>query len=266
MTETRQVINKVSLSEQLNQSQSSLLKRYQMKALGTNDLGYFIQYELANFFFSNLSGAFGYIARKSAYKGLFKSTGSGIILGKGLVLRHPKKVTLGDRVAIDDYVLIDASGAGDEGIQLGNDVIISRNCVIQGKIGGISIGQKTDLGCNTILSSSGGISIGSSVLIAGNCYIGGGRYITDRLDIPMMQQGVFTRGKIIIQDDVWLGASSVVLDGVKIGKGCIIGAGSVVTKDLPDYAIAAGVPAKIIKMRTEANDVVNPPSSHYVTT
>lgn len=266
MTEIRKIINKVALSEQLNQSESSLLKRYQMKALGTDDLGHFIQYELANFFLGNLSGAFGYVARKSAYKGLFKSTGSGMILGKGLVLRHPKKVTLGDRVAIDDYVLIDASGAGDDGIQLGNDVIISRNCVIQGKIGGISIGQKTDLGCNTILSSSGGISIGSSVLIAGNCYIGGGRYITDRLDIPMMEQGVFTRGKIIIQDDVWLGASSVVLDGVKIGKGCIIGAGSVVTKDLPDYAIAAGVPAKIIKMRTEANDVVNPPSSHYVTT
>ncbi|VXD22843.1 Acetyltransferase, isoleucine patch superfamily [Planktothrix serta PCC 8927] len=266
MIENRKIITKVSLSEQLNQSESSLLKRYQTKALGTDDLGHFIQYELANFLFGNLSGALGYVARKSAYKGLFKSTGGGIILGKGIVLRHPKKVTLGNRVAIDDYVLIDASGAGEEGITLDDDVIISRNCVIQGKIGGISIGKKTDLGCNTILSSSGGISIGNSVLIAGNCYIGGGRYITDRLDIPMMEQGVYTKGAVVIEDDVWLGAGSTVLDGVKIGKGCIVGAGAVVTKDLPEYAIAAGVPAKIIKMRTETNDSLNTPSNHHAQT
>ncbi|MGL6139593.1 MAG: acyltransferase, partial [Planktothrix sp.] len=92
-TENRQIINKVSLSAQLNQAESSLLKRYQTKALGTDDLGHFIQYELANFFLGNLSGALGYVTRKSAYKGLFKTTGAGIILGKGIVLRHPKKVT-----------------------------------------------------------------------------------------------------------------------------------------------------------------------------
>ncbi len=261
--ENRQIITKVPLSQQLNQSESSLLKRYQSKALGTDDLGHFFQYEFANFLFGNLSGALGYVTRKWSYKKLFKSTGGGIILGKGIVLRHPKKVTLGNRVAIDDYVLIDASGAGEDGIFLDDDVIISRNCVIQGKIGGVSIGKKTDLGCNTILSSSGGISIGNSVLIAGNCYIGGGRYITDRLDIPMMEQGVFTRGTITIQDDVWLGASAVVLDGVKIGKGCIVGAGAVVTKDLPDYAIAAGVPAKIIKMRTSEIDPVTLPEINH---
>ncbi|KAI9133931.1 DapH/DapD/GlmU-related protein [Acaryochloris sp. CCMEE 5410] len=60
---------------------------------------------------------------------------------------------------------------------------------------------------------------------------------------------MYTRGPVIIEDDVWLGAGTTVLDGVKIGKGCIVGAGAVVTKDLPAYAIAAGVPAKVIKMR-----------------
>ena len=65
----------------------------------------------------------------------------------------------------------------------------------------------------------------------------------------MMEQGVYSQGSIVIGDDVWLGAGAVVLDGVRIGKGCIVGAGAVVTKNLPDYAIAVGVPAKVTKMR-----------------
>lgn len=247
--EDKQKISKVPLSEQLNQSQSSALKRYQEKAVGTTKLLPFLTYELALLLGSNLPGSLGYITRKLLYPSLFKQAGKGLILGQGIVLRHPNKITLGNRVAIDDYVLLDASGAGDEGINLGDDLIISRNCVIQGKTGGVTIGNKTDIGCNTVITSGAGIFIGRSVLIAANCYIGGGRYITDRLDIPMMEQGVYTKGAVVIEDDVWLGAGSTVLDGVKIGKGCIVGAGAVVTKDLPEYAIATGVPAKIIKTR-----------------
>jgi acetyltransferase-like isoleucine patch superfamily enzyme len=65
----------------------------------------------------------------------------------------------------------------------------------------------------------------------------------------MMEQGLYSNGPVVIEDDVWLGAGAIVLDGVRIGKGCIVGAGAVVTKDLPDYAIAIGVPAKVTKMR-----------------
>lgn len=244
-----QRIEKTPLSEQLNQGNTSLLQRYQYKVLGHDQLLPLLQYELASLLFGNLSGALGYVLRKSSYKKLFKSVGGGIILGKGMALRHPGSITLGDRVAIDDYVLLDASGAGADGIVIGDDVIISRNCVIQGKTGPVAIGNHTDLGCNAILSSGAGIYIGNSVLIAGNCYIGGGRYISDRLDIPMMEQGLYSKGPVVIGDDVWLGAGAIVLDGVKVGKGCIIGAGAVVTKDLPDYAIAIGVPAKVLKIR-----------------
>ncbi|MDY6939647.1 MAG: acyltransferase [Cyanobacteriota bacterium] len=244
-------IQKTPLSEQLNQANVSLLQRYQDKVLGENNLGKFISYELANLLFGDLSGSAGYLLRKIAFKNFFKSTGGGTILGKGIVIRHPRKITLGQGVAIDDYVLLDASGAGEEGITLGDNTIVSRNCVIQGKTGPVSIGNKTDLGCNVILSSGGGIQIGNSVLIAGNCYLGGGRYVNDRLDIPMMEQGVYTQGPLIIGDDVWLGAGSTVLDGVTVGKGCIVGAGAVVTKDLPDYTVAVGIPAKAIKTRGE---------------
>lgn len=247
--DNRTLINKVPLSQQLNKTETSLLKSYQNKVLGKGSLSALIGYELATLLFSNLSGGLGYVLRKRFYPKLFKRVGSSAIFGKGVVLRHPGKITLGDRVAIDDYTLLDASCPGEETISIGDSVIISRNCVIQGKTGSIEIGDETDIGCNTVISSCSGIVIGESVLIAGNCYIGGGRYIADRLDIPMMEQGVYSMGKVMIKDGAWLGAGATVLDGVQVGKGCIVGAGAVVTKDLPDFAIAVGVPAKVIKMR-----------------
>ncbi|MGF1494219.1 MAG: acyltransferase [Microcoleaceae cyanobacterium] len=251
--DTRLKVAKTPLTEQLNQSKSSLLQRYQEKALGETGLGTLLRYELSMLLVGNLPGALGYVARKALFPKLFRTVGGGVIFGRGLVLRHPGKISLGDRVAIDDYGSLDASGAGEAGVTLGNDVMISRNCVIQGKTGPLKIGDRTDIGCNVVISSITGISIGHSVLIAGNCYIGGGRYIADRIDVPLMDQGLFSKGPVTIGDDVWLGAGAIVLDGVTIGKGCIVGAGSVVTKNLPDYSIAVGVPAKVIKQRSEAS-------------
>lgn len=243
------VISKVSLAEQLGSGKTSLLKRYQDKVLGDASIAKLAYYEMVVLLFSNLPGSLGYVFRKRFFKGLFKGFGSGVILGQGIVLRHPNRMQLGNRVAIDDHVLLDASGSGDKGVCLGDDVIISRNCVIQGKTGPIHLGNKVDIGCSAILSSTNGIFIGDSVLIAGNCYIGGGRYITDRTDIPMMEQGLFSKGPVVIEDDVWLGAGATVLDGVKIGRGSIIGAGTLVTKDIPEYSVAVGVPAKVVKTR-----------------
>ncbi len=241
-----QRIEKVPLSEQLSGDSGSALARYQAKVLGNANLGSLFLYELLTGLLGDLSGTLGYGLRKKFYPKLFKQVGSGVIFGKGLTLRCPGRITFGNSVAIDDHSLLDAGGAS---ITLGHKVIVSRNCVIQAKTAGITIGDRTDIGCNTIVTSSGGVSIGNSVLIAGNCYIGGGRYITERIDIPMMDQGLYTRGSVIIGDDVWIGAAAIVLDGVSIGRGCIVGAGAVVTKDLPDYAVVAGVPATIKKMR-----------------
>jgi acetyltransferase-like isoleucine patch superfamily enzyme len=70
-------------------------------------------------------------------------------------------------------------------------------------------------------------------------------------DKPIRKQPLETKGGIVIDDDAWLGFGVIVLDGVRIGKGAVIGAGSVVTHDVPDNAIAAGVPARVVKMRDE---------------
>ena len=75
-------------------------------------------------------------------------------------------------------------------------------------------------------------------MIAGQCYIGGARYYIENQGVPIMDQGTYTTGPVVIHDDVWLGAGVIVQDGVRIGKGCVVGSGAVVTEDLPDYSIA----------------------------
>jgi len=246
----QKAVEKTPLSQQLNEESTSALDRYQQKVLGSKSVGALVQYELLILLLGNVAGSLGYLLRKKFYPKLFKEVGRSVIFGKGLVLRHPGRIVLGDRVAIDDYSLLDAGG-DTEGIVIGEGSIISRNCVIQSKTAPITIGNSADIGCNVILTANDRISIGNNVLIAGNCYIGGGRYRTDRLDIPIMNQGLYTNGPVIIGDDVWLGAGATVLDGVRIGQGCIVGAGAMVTKDLPEYAIATGVPAKVVKYRTD---------------
>jgi acetyltransferase-like isoleucine patch superfamily enzyme len=242
-------IERQALAAQLHNAQRSALGRYREKAAGDLSPAGLLRFELANMLLANLGGGIGYLLRKMAYGPLFRQTGSGIIIGKGVAVRHPGRISLGNQVAIDDYVLLDASGAGADGVRLGNQVIVSRNCIIQGKGGSVDIGDKTDIGANTLITSANGIYLEPSVLIAGNCYIGGSRYHTERLDQPIMEQGWYSRGPVRIGTGTWLGAGVVVLDGVQIGKGCIIGAGSLVTRDLPDYVIAFGTPAQIVRSR-----------------
>jgi acetyltransferase-like isoleucine patch superfamily enzyme len=242
-------ISKKPLASQLHDENVSMLARYMDKAYGTRSPFPVLANELRVFLLGDLTGGAGYFLRKTFYGGMFRKVGRGVIFGRGLILRHPGKISFGERVSIDDDVMLDASGAGERGITLGDDVIVSRSCVIQGKTGPVMIGDRTDVGCNCIFSSVSGIEIGNSTLIAGHCYIGGGRYRSDRLDIPIMDQGSYSEGPVIIGEDVWLGAGVIVLDGVRVGRGSIIGAGAVVTREIPEYSLAVGVPARVIGTR-----------------
>jgi maltose O-acetyltransferase len=95
-------------------------------------------------------------------------------------------------------------------------------------------------------------TIGDYVMIAPNVQLLGG-YVHghEKIDVPMVLQPNVYKGSVRIENDVWIGVNAIILAGVKIGSGSIIAAGSVVTKDVPPYSIAAGVPAKIIKNRLE---------------
>ena len=92
--------------------------------------------------------------------------------------------------------------------------------------------------------------IGRDVMMGPYVMMLSGSHNFERLDIPMREQGAPDRRAIIIGDDVWIGAKTIILPGVCVGSHSIIGAGSVVTKDVAPYSIIGGSPAKLIKMRS----------------
>ena len=248
----QQDIEKGVLSEELHTSSSSALGRYRKKVLGGRaGTLRLLQYEWANLFCMNLGGGLGYLVRRWMLSSLFEACGQGVIFGKGLMVRKPGQIKIGSRVAIDDVTLLDGGVEQETAINLGSGSVISKGCVIQAKARPLKMGENCDIGAHTILSSVGGIILGDSVLIAGNCYIGGGRYHTEDQETPIMYQGVYSRGPVVIGDGTWIGASVTILDGVTIGKGCVIGAGSLVTRDVADYTVAIGSPARIIRQRKQ---------------
>lgn len=114
--------------------------------------------------------------------------------------------------------------------------------------GEISVGSYVELGINTVIYSSGSIEIKDNVLIAADCYIIDSNHGIAK-DKLIVEQTSICKGPVVIEEDAWLGAGAKVLSGVHIGKGAVIGAQALVNTDIPDYAIAVGVPAKVIGYR-----------------
>ena len=112
---------------------------------------------------------------------------------------------------------------------------------------GISIGDCSGIGIKCKIR--GPLKIGNNVMMGPEVIILTSIHKFDDVTIPMCQQSNSERKEVIIGDDVWIGTRVIIMPGVKIGNGVIIGAGAVVTKDVPDYAVVGGVPAKIIKYR-----------------
>ena len=140
-------------------------------------------------------------------------------------------------------------------IQLTDKIIIGKNTRISSfaKIkvndGVLKIGKNCTINSFCfIYADKGGLEIGDNVLMGPGVGIFGSNYKCDDVNKPIIDQGIISRG-IKIEDDVWIGSNSTILDGVTIGRGSIIGAGSVVTNDIPPFSSAFGVPAKVIKKR-----------------
>jgi len=136
-----------------------------------------------------------------------------------------------------------------ENIYIGANINVEPGCSINAhKSGLIKMGDRVSINRNVLLSAAddGNIDIGRDVLIGPNVVMRASNHQYLQKNIPVNQQG-HTGGKIIIGDDVWIGANAVILPDVIIEKGAVIGAGSVVNMDIPAYSLAAGVPARIIK-------------------
>ena len=234
----------------LVRARSSPIRTYKELTVGDVPLWYFLWYELLLSIIGPLPGGAGFLMRRNLYRALFGRLGVGLLLGCGVSIRHPRGISLGDHVTIDDYCLIDARGAGGAGVHLGDEVIVNRNCMLQAKAGPIHLGRRTSVGSNSVIVSTAGVEVGEAVLMAGNCYISAGVYRTDDLSRPVMDQEAYSRGPIRIGDGVWIGTGAIILDSITVGKGAVIGAGALVNRNVPEGAIVAGVPAKVLRYRT----------------
>lgn len=158
-----------------------------------------------------------------------------------------KNIFIGIHNQFDSDVLFDASAGGQ--ITIGSRNEILRGCLLMTYGGNIKIGNNCSINPYSIIYGHGkGVKIGDNVLIAGHCMIIPANHIFENTSIPIKNQGLTSKG-IIIEDDVWLGGGCKVLDGVIIGKGAVIAAGSVVNKNVDPFTIVAGIPAKRIGLR-----------------
>jgi acetyltransferase-like isoleucine patch superfamily enzyme len=242
------------LQGELLDESTSALSKYQLINTGKDSLFFLTVYEMYTMLLAPLPGALGYLLRKWALRRMLGSCGKGLIVGRNVTIRHPGKIYVGDNVAVDDYAVLDAKGSENSGIQVGDNVLLGRNTVLSCKNGDIGIGNNTNIAMGCIIQSGRSVQIGEKVLFGAYCYIiGGGDHISSDVDLPIMDQGQTIEG-ITIGDYCWLGAAVKVVDGIKVGASSILGAGAVVTKDVADYSVVAGVPAEFIRDRRVADD------------
>jgi acetyltransferase-like isoleucine patch superfamily enzyme len=187
--------------------------------------------------------------RNALYRAIFARIGSSVYIQNDVEFLGASSIEIGDGVYIFKGVRIDGRGHENNKICLENRVVLERNVDI-GALDKtfIHINQDTFIGPGTCIAGPGNIKIGANCLIAAQSGIFANNHNFVDSDLPIREQGV-TREGIVIEDDCWLGSGVKVLDGVTIGKGSVIGAGSIVTKDIPPFSIAVGVPARVIKKR-----------------
>jgi acetyltransferase-like isoleucine patch superfamily enzyme len=141
---------------------------------------------------------------------------------------------------------------GEARIAVGDDVYVGAGSWLQvlgdptGPVA-ISIGGGTGISGSCVLSAASSIRIGDAVLIARNVYIADHSHAYADVGVPVLAQGITSVAPVEIEDGAWLGQNVVVGPGVRIGTGAVVGANSVVLSDVPDYSVAVGAPARVVR-------------------
>lgn len=168
--------------------------------------------------------------RNKYYKKVFGKYGENIKFANPMMIVNPKHIYIGDNVVIRSGIRLECivkwkSRKYNPSLKIGKNVIIEQNCHI---------------------SCASSIEIKDNVLISSYAFITDLNHEYSQINEPIMKQGLIVK-KTLIQENSFIGTGAKIMAGVTIGKHCIIGANSVVTKDIPDYSVVAGAPAKIIK-------------------
>ncbi len=176
--------------------------------------------------------------------------GQGSLIEGGLYLRGAKNIEIGESAYISYSVSLKTSQ--NSRIIIGKNALIRDGVRIQGGKGTLKIGDNFSINHNSSITFDCDIEIGNNVMIAPGVIItpGGHGILAEK---PMREQPAVTE-KIIIENDVWIGAGAVILKGVSVKEGTVVAAGAVVTKDTEPYSIVAGIPAKKIDSRKKGEN------------
>jgi acetyltransferase-like isoleucine patch superfamily enzyme len=228
------------------------LNQYVERIVGSTHYSRFFLQGFLFIFFKSMPTIFGSFLRGKLYRIVLGGLGHGGLIEKNVMFNIPKRIYLGDRVVIGESSVIDPRGAYGR-IIIKNDVHIQRWCRLttggsKELPGELIIEDSVYIGPYSYIHAAGKIIISKDCLFGPRITLVAGNHNFKDQDTPIRLQGGIAKD-ILIQDDVWLSANVTVLGGVTIGKGSVIGAGSVVTRNIPPYSIAIGVPAKIIGRR-----------------
>ncbi len=160
-------------------------------------------------------------------------------------LKGIDRLSIGGSCKIMRGVTLDASRNGE--IRLDDKVTLNQQAILIGGNGGIRLGQGVEINCFGFIDGSGGVDIGERTLVGPGVRIITYQHAFDGREPICMQDSV--TAPVRIGRDVWIGANVVIMSGVTIGEGAVVGAGAVVSRDIPAWAVAVGVPAKVLRYR-----------------
>lgn len=193
------------------------------------------------------------VLRGLFYRLFLKEAHGLFLVGKHVQISHAKHIRCGKNVKFEDYAEI--HGLTSIGLKFGNDVTISRGVMIRpssyyGKdLGyGLEMGDNSSIGPYGYVGCSGKIVIGKNVMFGPKCSLFAENHVFEDTNSTIKSQGVSQKG-IVVEDDCWIGSNVTILDGVRIGKGSVIGAGTLISKDIPDNSIIMDRRDKVKKER-----------------
>lgn len=196
-------------------------------------------------------------------RGCFRRVGFGhaegkIFIGGHVRLAAKRKLRCGGGLSIGDNCYINALCRG--GVTIGRNFSLGRNSIIEctgvlRELGEyLTIGEHVGIAANAFIAVRGPVKIGSNTIFGPGVAIHAENHVLENMDVPIRLQGTSRIG-VTIEEDCWIGSNAIILDGVTIGKGTVVAAGAVITKDVLPYSIVGGVPARIIQMRRgQANE------------
>lgn len=236
----------IQIQHEHGKSDKSKLRQYQDLVVGSHSFAFLLLFEGLILSVSRLGGSLGLLLRSLFYPLILKKIGRKVIIAEKVVLRHPKKISIGSDSRIGHSVLLDAKGMSNSGITIGAGCVIGVHTVLSCKEGDIIIGDNVTIADHCNISSNAEIVIGGGTTIERKTHIFATSHTFDSIEKSILDQGWSAVG-IKIGDDVKIGENVVVVDEVTLGEGVVVDDSAVVTQSFSAGARITGAPARVVR-------------------